>query len=326
MNKTFQITVGLSSIISLSLTIVFTYYALTNKQFADFKEIIALLSVTVMALLISTIFLFVYYFKQVDKLKEMPYQVYKMRIESRNKDIKIQNSASYFHTISHYYRNLIYEFENYLSRYGELKKDDVDELLIHFDKFLNTFTSNLQSFMTLYTNDSCAVTIKIVNYSPSKEKLVKTFYRDPIHYRKRKKSDKGIDNSDVIHNVNDNTAFKIIASPKYKDTTFLCDDLKSLWESGVYENRTQGWMQLYNACAIVPINKRLPDNERNIVGFLCVDNFSGNLANSPAENYLCAVADMLYNVFVQFEKIVILANKLGVNNVRAKAYANWDFG
>jgi len=325
-SKIFAILSGIASLLGFGVSIVFTYSALTSNIESEFKDIIVLLSISMTILLFSVVFIFAYYFKEVENLNYLPKENLSLKIDLKRVEILVKNMSEYIHNISHYYRNLFLQIEDILK---EPDDKNIKETLELFDKFLNTLTSNLQSFFTLFTGDNCAVTIKVTNYnSPNftlENMLVKTFYRDPISYRKRKKSDY-LPNANIkIYKIEDNTAFKVISSPKWKNTTYLCDDLRKRWENGEYENKTYGWMNLYNATAVVPIARRIDDTSRRILGFLCVDNFAGNLANSTVENFLSGIADMLYPLFHKYEKLVNLSNERGIFNERAKAFSEWNY-
>lgn len=322
MARIFGVISGFASILGLGMSIALTYMALTSDIKTEFREIIVILSISTTILLLSVVFLFVYYFREVDKLSTLPRENLALKLNLKRNEILVKNTSEYYHNVAHYYRNLILQVE-------EVIKTPDDEKLKHtlelFDKFLNTFTSNMHSFITLFSGDNCAVTVKITKYDSDGRCLIKTFYRDPISYRKRKRSDY-LPNAEMkVYDVEDNTAFKVISNPMWKNTTYLCDDLKEKWKKGEYENKTYGWMNLYNATAVIPIAKRIDQENKKILGFLCVDNFAGNLANATVENFLSSMADILYPLFEKFETVAIISNERGIFNERAKAFTNWNY-
>lgn len=314
----FTIITGLASLFGFTVGVIIAYFALTSNIETEMKDIIVLLSISLCTLLFSVIFIFAYQFKESNKIKYLPLENHKFKTELKNQSILLYYSAEYLHNISHYFRNLVCEIE-------DLKEDgDFEQIAINFERFLITLTSNLRSYFSILTEDNCNVTIKLTKYEKNELSKVKTLYRDPISYRKRKKSDIKDNGKKIIYDIDDNTAFKIISSPKFKDTSFLCDDLEKKWKKGQYENKTPGWMSLYNACAVVAINKRIEKNNRKIVGFICIDNDSGNLDNPMVENYLNGIADMLYVLFEKYEKLVKMALKKEIENEKIRIYADWD--
>lgn len=314
-----SIVAGLASIIGLVINILYTYDAMKNKSLLEYQSVIVTLGITTSLLLVSVIFLIFFYSRNLSKLGSLPGEYDKIRRKLLDTEILLKNSADYFHNIFHYYRNLLEKITQTSKELDSLDETKLKNIFHEFDSFMKTLTSNLQSYFTLLTNDSCSVSIKIL-----KDKKIKTFYRDPISYRLRKKSDKKIDGNDFVFNYYENTAFQVICSEDHKDATFLCDNLRKLKEENKYKNKNEEWEKLYNATAVVPINIKHHNGKRNIIGFVCVDNFKGGLDTSSVENFLCAISDPLYNLFVQYSKIAETSIKKGVTDERIESFANWD--
>lgn len=313
------IVAGLASILGLVINIIYTYDAIKNNSIVEYKSVILTLGFTTSLLLLSVIFLILFYTRSLNKLGNLPVEYENTRRKLLDTEILLKNSADYFHNIFHYYRNLLEKITQANLELDSLNEAKLKNIFHEFDSFMKTLTSNLQSYFTLLTNDSCSVCIKIV-----KGKKVKTFYRDPINYRSRKKSDKKLDGNDFVYNHNENTAFQVICSEDYKDATFLCDDLRKLKKENKYKNKNEDWETFYNATAVVPINIKHHNGKRNIIGFVCLDNYKGGLNTSSVENYLCAISDPLYNLFIQYAKIAETAIQKGVTDERIESFTNWD--
>lgn len=107
--------------------------------------------------------------------------------------------------------------------------------------------------------------------------------------------------------VSMNSDFKIILSPKFKDTVFMCKDLsdpdfkQSFREEydEDYSNSTPRYWEKYASTIVVPIRMPEKDGGFLIIGFLCVDTKepfkeSDNMFSSGA-NYLNGFAAVLYS-------------------------------
>ena len=187
-----------------------------------------------------------------------------------------------------------------------------------------TFYLFSNPYFSSITQDRCATCIKILN----EQGKIQTFFRDPISHRSRKKSDYNQDGTRFIYKLADNYAFDIITDEKFKQTTFICDNLKDFKE---YKNTNPSWQKCYNACAVVPIQTRLlgtqgGGNKHHLLGFICVDNFKGGFESSEVKDLLSGYGDILYNVFVKYDKIVYTGATKGVTNERVKIYTCWNGG
>lgn len=119
--------------------------------------------------------------------------------------------------------------------------------------------------------------------------------------------------------ISENSDFKIIISPKYKDSVFSCLDLTKVDEEFIdkygekYKNSTLNYLDKYKSTIVAPIrikiNKANPiikpicnkDHQYHLVGFLCIDTediFKGDsiLFNSGIE-LAKGFADALYKLF-----------------------------
>jgi len=324
LRRAFTVISGLASLLGFGVSIGFTISAINKDLDSELLDVVILLGLSLSILLLSVVFIFVYYFRASERLGTDLSDLKRDKIiadrNSAHHQVLVVNSAEFLHNISHHFRDLICEIE-------EIKDSEgLPPILDKFDTFLNTLTANLVSYFNLLTGDQCAVTIKIARPGDAGISQVKTFYRDPTSYRKRSKSDRSQDGKLVAHEVADNTAFSIIASPEWRNTSYLCDNLYDEWINEKYENRTQGWQRLYNACAVVAISKKVKVGQRKILGFLCVDNQAGNMANSVSENFLNGIADMLYILFERYGKLAKMAIDEDIQHARTSIYTNWDNG
>ncbi len=254
-----------------------------------------------------------YYLKELRKLNDLPSLNDKLVKDNIHYEVLLNSSAEILHNITHYYRNTLYIFDSILDE-NDIIKDKLDDAITYFYSFLDILTSNVQSYFSAYTKDKCAVTLKLV-----KDDLVKTFYRDSISYRARKKNDRDTHGNIKLSEINENTDFYSIMNKDLKETTFLCNSLNS-HES--YSNSNSDYQKYYNACAVVPISRNSGKDKviLHVIGFLCVDNYKGGFANQHVENFLCGLSDPLYNLFLKYEQIINLAVDKGISNEKISKF------
>jgi hypothetical protein len=307
---------GISSLIGCITTIVFTYFAYRNKANASYDEIIITLGTTTTIFTLVFVASSFYYIYKLSKTYTIEIENVILIDKIKNSEIIIKNTSEYLNNLSYYQRQILHKFDSFLEDKNKDEKG-LKKITEDFMQFLSTFTSNLQSYFTLVTTDNCAITIKIV-----KDNKVKTFYRDSISYRSRKSSDINLDGSNFIYKISDNFAFHVITSSDYKAVSYFSNDLKSNKE---YYNRNPLWKDLYNATAVVPISLNIGDCKSEMLGFLCVDNFNGNLSHKAIEGFLCSSSSLLYNIFSKFEKIVNFANQNNIKNGTVKYFNDWSY-
>lgn len=312
----FNLIFGIASIIGCSTTIVFTYmaYSKTDTSATAEAAIVTLGVVTILFTILFVISSF-YYIYKLSKVYSLEVENDTIKSQISDYEIKTKATSDYIYNLSYYQRQILHKLNVFL----EKDKKSMKELNTIFEdlrQFFSTFTTNLQSYFTLVTADNCAITIKIV-----KDKKVKTFFRDAISCQARKRSDINLDGTPFIYKVSDNFAFRVITSHDYREVSYFNNDLKCDKE---YENINVKWQELYNSTAVVPISLNMGDYKSEVLGFLCVDNFKGNLSHKAIEGFLCSSASLLYSVFYKLEKIITFANQNDITNDTVTLFNDWN--
>ena len=317
---------GFFSAIGLALNMGYTYVALKKHMEVEYREVIVTLGASVLILSFTFVVLTIYFARKFIALQDLPEKNANYYERIRRNEIIMKHTAECIHNVLHYHRIILYEMDDYITNLVHVSEDRLKEILSEFEKYISALTANLQSYFSLVTDDRCAITIKIVKEveaNGKKRNKVKTFFRDPISCRRRRRADKKLDGSDLISDVTDNTALHVITSRDFSQTTFLCNDLR---EERDYMNRNLNWREYYFATAVVPISLRVGKNKRQIAGFLCVDNFKGNLANQQVEDFLLGIGDILFTLFRKYDTIITDAKKKGVQDERIELFTNWHGG
>ncbi|MCK5606697.1 hypothetical protein KAR91_32645 [Candidatus Pacearchaeota archaeon] len=342
MNKTLNLIFGICSLLGLITTLVLLNKTLIqidligdqSEIYKSLAEIYKMLGLSVFALI--AIFLIQSYLfnTNIEKLNrdlgELPLEnkhltdVNDYLRDVVNYHIRINRSTTdSIHNITHYYRYITILLRDTVIDLRKIdSKTDESECrksYNEFEKFISLLLTSITSTIEVITQDECATCIKIINADK-----VKTFYRDPNSYRVRRESDYNQMGEIFIYNVADNFAFNLIADPHSKETFFVCDDLK---EYKGYYNRNYEWNKLYNATIVVPIQANLSGNKHkkkmHILGFLCCDNMAGGLESMEIKDFLSASGDLLYNLFVLYDRFCLLSNDKGVSNEKLQDYVNW---
>lgn len=304
---------GIFSAVGLGITILFTIKTYNNTKNSDTTIIIQTLSIASIILFLTFIFVSAYYLNKINKNKE--YKTEYILLDSKFKSQVLTNKyqSECFHNITHYYGNSIAKIDEGIENYENLIKEEKIEIVRRLDYFFVILTSSLQNYFSFVSEDNCSVTIKLINED---EKYFRTFFRDPINFNKRRKSYDEKNN----YLISENTGLSIIVDSNYKNNSFYDDNLKQLYDSHQYKNSNDKWFELYNATIIVPISMVIKKDERNILGFLTVDNFKGNLSNKFNEEFLFAVSDLLYNLFKKYRQFIELNYEDIKENERVKIF------
>lgn len=305
---------GIVGLFGLGLSIALFASSYSENGAPNSGEIFFALSLSIVFLSITLVAAYFYYLKELRKLNDLPSLNDGLVKDNIHYEVLLNSSAEILHNITHYYRNTLYIFDRILDQ-NDNPEDKLDDAINYFYSFINTFTSNVQSYFSAYTKDKCAVTVKLV-----KGDVVKTFYRDSISYRSRKKNDIDSQGNIKLSKINENSDFYSIMNKDLKETTFLCNNLQS-HES--YFNSNSDYLKYYNACAVVPISRNSRNNILHVIGFLCVDNFKGRFTNQHVENFLCGLSDSLYNLFLKYEQIINLTDSKGISNEKITKFLYW---
>ncbi len=313
---------GISSTIGLIITVVLLYKQYIDNKPNDFNFVITTLLWLIFLILFLFFLIIVYYNTKLSKIENSTQELNKFKIQNIKKDILSKQNSECSHVIAHYYRNIEFEFQTIIDKYHQGKFEDIkQEELIYsierFDYFLINVSSNLQSYFSQLTDDNCSVTIKLLNKD---DNSVKTFFRDPVNFKKRREMDR----MKPLTNAFDNTATSIIIDKNFSNTYFADDDLNDLASKGRYVNPNNEWKKHYNATLVTPISFVEAENKRNTIGFLSIDNRIGGLATTSNIEYLFFVSDLLYSIFKKHDKIINIAKLKEINDDRIKRYTTWS--
>ena len=342
MHKTLNTFFGLCSLLGL----VFTLYTLVstlneikllskeNVVIANLASIYQTLSWTILALIIIFLIQSYLFNSNISKLQhqlgELPLEnkhlvdVNEYQTEIINHYIRVTRSTTdSIHNITHYYRYITILLRDTVI---DLRKNNsvtdnnqCRKICNEFEKFMFSLLSSTTSTLEVITQDECSTCIKLINNNK-----IKTFYRDSNSYRNRRDSDYTAFGQVFVYDVIDNFAFNLIADPNAKETFFVCDNLKEFKD---YYNRNFDWNKLYNATFVVPIQANLSGNKRkkemHILGFLCCDNMIGNLENQEVKDFLSSIGDLLYNLFIFYDRFYLLSNDKGLSNETLQNYGHW---
>lgn len=290
---------GVFGLVAFAITGIGLYSSYNNVANNDFIFVLETITYSLAAIIVSYIAASMFFVAKISKLKQSEYQAEKLDRNLKNQYIVNKYQSELFHSIAHYQRNILARLLEFNKQ--DFKPSDIDDIKNRFHDFLVILTSNVQSYFSFITQDNCSVTIKKV----CDDKVhVKPLFRDPVNFNKRKKSDEEYQENGGQYKIGKNTAFKIITDPTLKNNFFYDDKLNELADAGYYENSNPKWRELYNATIVVPISMLLRKNSRDVIGFLTVDNIKGGLANDTNKEFLFGIADLLYNVFLNYSNFI----------------------
>jgi len=156
--------------------------------------------------------------------------------------------------------------------------------------FNSGYLNGVAKYFSTYTGDpSCASCIKAHNWDGAPSGNIKTLCRD-----NRSGHERVYDNKLDPFHYKMNTAFKQICDED--SDTYVCDDLDEAERNGKYQSLQNN--RTYHATLVSAIRRPKTTDRKNIVGFLCVDNKTGNLDNEVARRSISILA---LNYFTFFE-------------------------
>ncbi|MCU4162506.1 hypothetical protein [Carboxylicivirga caseinilyticus] len=308
---------GIASVAGLILTIVGFFYAYNHLE-ATMAKIVDTLFYVIIAILFVFIVSASYYTRRLRKMDSLPLiaennRTYANQLFEINKQM-----AESFHYISHYNRNIL----NFLEKVDleDLNDQSYKEIVHRFSSFLVNVTSCLRQFYTTASGSVCAISIKIID---DEYKFVRTYFRDPISLKKRRRTDNYYHSGNGAYQTHENTAFDVILNEGYVNVFFANDDLQGLHKKHMYENSSPFWFENYNATIVVPISMIIASNERHILGFLTVDNNTGELNETSKVEFLFSVADLMYNALDKYFRISIFAQSKKIQHAELDKF-NWS--
>ncbi|XOF34405.1 MAG: hypothetical protein ACL93V_03660 [Candidatus Electrothrix sp. YB6] len=330
--KIFNIIVGICGLLAFAITIGGIYYTFVhipsptgiNK---DLIKIIYVLGTAIVTLVASFLFLsfisFYYIIKLQEKLGKLPIENKQQEGIIISKQRMLRNITASLHNITHHHRNIIILLEGAIN---DLKEDahslddkKCEKICNKFERYICLVLMNINSTMSVMTQDECSTCIKII-----KDNKVKTYFRDSNSYRERRYSDYTQKGEYNIYDISENTAFHSIADPNTKASFFVSDNLE---EYSNYDNKNPNWKTLYNATIVVPIQFKIKEifkNEAYVVGFICCDNFRGRFESKEVKDFLSSIGDSLYSLFFLYDCYYKLCTEKGFNNGRLRKYGKWD--
>ena len=154
------------------------------------------------------------------------------------------------------------------SQYG--KAGDLDGCIRESSDYLKLLTDETRVAFEDYTNNACAVSIKLLVPSKSgnlDKPEISTYIRDSKSQFIRR----NLYGKDGRYPYEDHSPFVDIILGKDGRDYYLCNDLRKAASEGTYRNGNKHWHKLYNATVIIAIREPGIASYENILGFLCVD-------------------------------------------------------
>lgn len=283
-----EIIFGYAGILGTVVTVLYTLYSgfMVGRN-PGFE-------VTILALCLLNIFLVITSVSLMRRFFRLEQQVRPDKEKISQLEQSQIGVAKILHNINHQARNLISKINSDIIT-NDFSKERARDLA--FQKYLIYLLGNIKEIFDLLTADQCAVCVKIIISNEQPElSTVKTQYRDSISFRERKSTDKNLQSFPYY----ENTAFKLIIQDPYKNPFFLSNDLRN--EKG-YNNKNPNWNKYYNASLVVPISIPLSkDQDRIILGFICIDNQKGGFDDVVCRNILSSIADLNFLVYKGLEE------------------------
>lgn len=288
----------------------------------------------------------------------------KAKKEILTQDNHQKKSALIVHNINHEVRNNIVTYIAMLGRLragGSINVSEISQMRSIFSEFMIYFCANVQKLADMHTRGECSVCIKILfnkedhDHLPAEESIfVRTFFRDPISYRKRKSTDRSL----PFYKYRTNTAFTDIL--ENKSSYFCIDNLRNYSKNveNDYQNGNRFWYDYYNACLVAPIRLKVPvkrqkgggedrdahETQENVkipneyrapefhekpqeklffseLGFICIDNFEGGFIDNEALIELInGFGDLLYVFWYQYDR---MAEAIETAKAENRIIADW---
>lgn len=335
MGKILNLIFGICSLLGLLVTLVTLNKTLQqiellsnqNIVYENLATIYKILDISIVSLIGIFIFQSILFNINIRKLnndlKTLPQENEYLRDVINHYLLIFRKSTDSIHNITHYYRYITILLRDTVislrKKDSTTTEDDCNKICHEFEKYISGLLNAITSTISIVTKDECSSCIKIMNNNK-----VKTFYRDPSSYRTRKDSDYTQQGDLFVYHTDDNYAFNKIADPNSKDTFFACDNLD---EHSDYYNRNYDWNKLYNATIVIPIQANLSGHkhkkEMHILGFLCCDNMLGGFEDREIKDFLSSIGDLLYNIFVLYDRFYLLAKDKGISDEALQNYGDW---
>ena len=315
---------GMSSLVGLVFTTVYTTVSLYSSQDLNLGAITVIVTLAIVNAILSFL-LYIqskgyYYF--VNKNSNSDIQIVKFERAISDLEKKHRVEKEKINEIGYIYHNILDQVRNKMALTlelyeeilftGEAPKAEKAVDMIRINKSLGIYiVNNIKDLFDILTRDNCSVAIKLLEGVENKDdKQVSTFIRDTRSYRDRN----GRSLKEFLWY--ENSAFRCILTGEGSTSYFACDDLAG--ETG-YINTNQFWQGYYNATLVAPIRlgnvksyeTKLDDS---IIGFICIDNFKGNLNNRTSIELISGLVDSLYLYFYYHDKLISLITDINTGN------------
>lgn len=310
----------------LALIVTVRSFMQKTPENQDLNNVIILLCSLVVIFAVTMLTQIYLYDKALSKLRDLPAKNQELSAELRHYIRIYSTITESFHNICHSHRYVELQLLDVITKMEagiECNKDACRRYAHMFEGFIiQTCLTGISLTLSAITKNDCAVCIKIVN-----GQKLKTLYRDPQSYRKRKKSDYTQKGTPFIYSITENYAFRLIVDKNHKDAFFCCDDLLK-HPHYPDNNRNPEWTKLYNATIVVPIRanptgQKKGKEEYKLLGFLCCDNTHGGFANTEVLDLVSSIGDMMFNLLFLWDRFVGLAIEAGLENEIMLKYKDW---
>ncbi len=334
LNEYLSIVFGIVTIISFALTTKPFYVLIWHSDFTNLSSEATAIINTVPSLLVTICVLsasiFLLYFFHSRSLKVLyetvdilPYENHLLEKQLAFHKTLLNVNSEGAHNVIHHSRYLSLQLDNFLL---DLERDDASGMMKNYQNIFNSchdffmlFTANMASIFTYATKDTCAVTIKLIN-----DNKIKTYFRDPLSYRKRSNADEE-DSKDRIYKASDNSAYLEIIDAD-KGAFFVANDLS---EMDGYRNRGINYEKnkFYNATLVMPVRARdifSDDSSKyHINALLCIDNKRGGFSFIELVDLASTYADLLYEIMIKINIIADYAKQNGDDNAQIQKWSYW---
>lgn len=184
---------------------------------------------------------------------------------------------------------IAYLFDTAISR--QYSRTDLDRRVHEFLKYTVNHTSAL---FTQHTGAQCAACIKLLyrEHTDDDKPLIRTLVRDDASQNTRWLTDE-----DLAHfGIAENTAFFRIVTDSVAEGFYGSNDLPYEADHGRYINSNPHWRRHYTASIVTAIKHPDGGLGKELIGFLCVDNYQGNFDMDYCRYQLTSIAYMVYFV------------------------------
>ncbi|WP_041373533.1 hypothetical protein [Phenylobacterium zucineum] len=144
---------------------------------------------------------------------------------------------------------------------------DIETRAARTREFLQFLTDEAKAAFDAYTDEPCAVAIKLLVPGPGATPNVRTTVRDGRSQLVRQ----GVYGAAEEYPYDQHSPFVDIIAERGGRDYYIDNDLATAKREGRYHNGNQLWPRLYNSTLVSPIKSPSRAARHNIAGFFCVD-------------------------------------------------------